>query len=52
MTKENLGRLILESERQMYLTAKTILHNDQDCEGACWEFTETVRETGLVDIRQ
>lgn len=21
-------------------------------EGACWEFTETVRETGLVDIRQ
>lgn len=31
MTKENLGRLILESERQMYLTAKTILRNDQDC---------------------
>ena len=21
-------------------------------EGSCWEFTETVRETGLVDIRR
>lgn len=21
-------------------------------EGSCWEFTETVKETGLVDIRQ
>lgn len=37
MTKENLGRLILESERQMYLTAKTILHNDQDCGDAIQE---------------
>lgn len=37
MTKENLGRLILESERQMYLTAKTILHNDQDCRDAIQE---------------
>ncbi len=37
MTKENLGRLILESERQMYFTAKTILHNDQDCGDAIQE---------------
>ena len=37
MTKENLGRLILESERQMYLTAKTILHNDQNCGDAIQE---------------
>ena len=37
MTKENLGRLILESERQMYLTTKTILHNDQDCGDAIQE---------------
>lgn len=37
MTKENLGRLILESERQMYLTAKTILRNDQDCGDAIQE---------------
>ena len=37
MTKENLGKLILESERQMYLTAKTILHNDQDCGDAIQE---------------
>lgn len=37
MTKENLGKLILESERQMYLTAKTILHNDWDCSDAIQE---------------
>lgn len=37
MTKENLARLILESERQMYLTAKTILRNDQDCGDAIQE---------------
>ena len=37
MTKENLGRLILESERQMYLTAKTIHRNDQDCGDAIQE---------------
>jgi len=37
LTKENLGRLILESERQMYLTAKTILRNDQDCGDAIQE---------------
>lgn len=37
MTKEQLGKLILSSERQMYLTAKTILHNDQDCADAIQE---------------
>ena len=31
MTKEELGTLILNSERQLYSTAKTILINDQDC---------------------
>lgn len=37
MTKEQLGALILESERQMYCTAKTILENDQDCADAIQE---------------
>ena len=31
MTKEQLGNLILDSERQLYFTAKTILFCDQDC---------------------
>ena len=30
MTKEELGTLILNSERQLYSTAKTILINDQE----------------------
>lgn len=30
MTREELGQLILSSERQLYATAKTILHKDQD----------------------
>lgn len=34
MTKEELGTLILNSERQLYSTAKTILINDQDCADA------------------
>ena len=31
MTKEQLGSLILDSERQLYSTAKTILFSDYDC---------------------
>lgn len=37
MTKEELGALILNSERQLYSTAKTILINDQDCADAIQE---------------
>ena len=37
MTKEQLGALILASERQLYSTAKTILHDDQDCADAISE---------------
>ena len=37
MRKENLGELILGSERQLYATAKTILYNDQDCADAIQE---------------
>lgn len=37
MTKEQLGQLILSSERQLYVTAKSILTNDQDCEDAIQE---------------
>ena len=37
MTKEELGTLILNSERQLYSTAKTILINDQDCADAIQE---------------
>lgn len=37
MTKEQLGTLILNSERQLYSTAKTILFNDQDCADAIQE---------------
>jgi len=37
VTKEELGTLILDSERQMYSTAKTILINDQDCADAIQE---------------
>lgn len=37
MTKEELGTLILDSERQLYSTAKTILINDQDCADAIQE---------------
>lgn len=37
MTKENLGALIIESERQLYATAKTILRDDQDCADAIQE---------------
>lgn len=37
LTKEELGTLILESERQLYATAKTILKDDQDCADAIQE---------------
>ena len=37
MTKEQLGNLILDSERQLYSTAKTILFCDQDCADAIQE---------------
>ena len=37
MTKEELRTLILNSERQLYSTAKTILINDQDCADAIQE---------------
>ena len=37
MTKEQLGELILKSERQLYSTAKTILFCDQDCADAIQE---------------
>ena len=37
MTREELGELILSSEQQLYATAKTILHNDQDCADAIQE---------------
>lgn len=37
MTKEQLGALILDSERQLYSTAKTILYDDQDCVDAISE---------------
>ena len=37
MTKENLGELILNSENQLYATAKIILENDEDCADAISE---------------
>lgn len=35
--KEQLGSLILDSERQLYSTAKTILFSDHDCADAIQE---------------
>ena len=37
MTKEQLGTLILDTERQMYCTAKSMLYSDQDCADAIQE---------------
>ena len=37
MTKEQLGNVILESQHQMYATAKSILKNDHDCADAIQE---------------
>ena len=37
VTKEQLGTLILNSERQMYSTAKSMLYSDQDCADAIQE---------------
>ena len=37
MTKEQLGSVILESQHQMYATAKAILKDDHDCADAIQE---------------
>ena len=37
LNKEKLGELIINCERQMYCTAKTILKDDQDCADAIQE---------------
>ncbi|MBO4887953.1 MAG: sigma-70 family RNA polymerase sigma factor [Firmicutes bacterium] len=37
MNKQDLGALILDSERLLYATARTILLNDQDCQDAVQE---------------
>ena len=37
MTKEQLGRVILDSQHQMYATAKSILKDDHDCADAIQE---------------
>lgn len=37
MTKEQLGTLIIASEKQMYATAKSILKEDNDCADAIQE---------------
>lgn len=37
MTKEQLGQIILSSEKQMYATAWAILGNEQDCADAIQE---------------
>lgn len=37
VTKEQLGTLILDTERQMYCTAKSMLYSDQDCADAIQE---------------
>ena len=37
MTKEQLGNVILESQHQMYATAKVILKDDHDCADAIQE---------------
>ena len=47
MTKEQLGSLILASEKQMYATAKSILKQDTDCADAIQE--AIVKAFGKVD---
>ena len=37
MTKEHLGKVILDSQHQMYATAKSILKDDHDCADAIQE---------------
>ena len=37
MTKEKLGALIIDSERHMYVTARSILPEDEDCADAIQE---------------
>lgn len=37
LTKEELGALIISSERQLYVTAKSILRDDQNCADALQE---------------
>lgn len=47
MTKEQLGTLIIASEKQMYATAKSILKEDNDCADAIQE--AIVKAFGKVD---
>lgn len=47
VTKEQLGSLILASEKQMYATAKSILKQDTDCADAIQE--AIVKAFGKVD---
>lgn len=47
MTKEQLGTLIIASEKQMYATAKSILKEDNDCYDAIQE--AIVKAFGKVD---
>ncbi len=51
MTKENLGRLVLDAQEAMYRAARSILKNDEDCADAIQEAIvkafakrETIRE--------
>ena len=44
MTREQLGALILDSERQLYSTAKTILYSDQDCADAIQDTIQSIFE--------
>ena len=48
MTKEKLGELILNSENQLYCTAKMILGNDEDCADAISEAIVKAFEKGKV----
>ena len=48
MTKEKLGTLILSSERQLYVTAKTILFDDQDCADAIQETIFEIRNCNFM----
>ena len=55
MTKEQLGNVILESQHQMYATAKAILKDDHDCADAiqvtivkAFAKLDTLRKDGFV----
>ena len=51
MTKEQLGQIILSSEKQMYATAWAILGNEQDCAAfvAGWD-EEKLQTWNLDDV--